>query len=377
VLQGLADLSVWQALGYGVSSVSLLVLLFYYWFIFGRLAFYKIKKRDVSLKPVSVVISARNEYLNLKANLPYILEQDYPEFEVVVVDDCSDDDTGYLLKNMAKQNPVLKVATLSSTQNFFKGKKFPLSIGIKAAKYEQILLTDADCKPVSRQWIREMQSGFHGEKQVVLGFSPYRKSKGLLNLLVRFETFMTGMQYLSFALNGITYMGVGRNLAYLRSLFFAEKGFTRHYHVASGDDDLFVNSVAKYAEIGVVISNESFTESSSEKTFSGWISQKRRHLTTGKYYRGKHKILLALFPLLILLLYISIIYLFLSTDNIIFPASLLFAKLLSQLIVFKMCMKKLGQRNFFLISPFLELLFVFLIPLITLTNSVKQPDQWR
>ncbi len=371
------DLSVFQIVLFVFSLLSLLVILIYYWVVFGRLAFYKPKNTSSELRAISVVVSARNEYLNLKANLPYLLEQDYPQFEIVVVDDCSDDDTPYLLKKMAEENPLLKVVTLSSTKNFFKGKKFPLSIGIKSAKYEYILLTDADCKPVSRTWIREMQAGFCDNKQIVLGFGSYKKEKGLLNYLIRFETFYTALQYMSFSLCGMTYMGVGRNLAYKRSLFFEEKGFTRHYHIASGDDDLFVNKAAQKVKSNIIISHDSFTESLAKSTFSEWLSQKRRHLTTGKYYKNKHKLFLALLPAMLLLFYFSLTALFISYDNIILPVSLLLLKIISQLIIYKKCMQKLGQKNFLLISFFLEIFILLFIPFITLTNIIKQPEQWR
>lgn len=369
-------LSVFQIIVYISSLLSLLTILIYYWLIFGRLAFYNSKNKNNELYPVSVVISAKNEYLNLKENLLYILEQDYPQFEVIVVDDCSDDDSAYFLKKLAEQNPLLKVVTLSSTKNFFKGKKFPLSIGIKSAKYEHILLTDADCRPVSKNWIREMQAGFYGDTDIVLGFSPYEKTKGLLNYLIRYETFYTALQYLSFSLSGLTYMGVGRNLAYKRSLFFDEKGFTGHYQIASGDDDLFVNRAASHANTNIVISKDSFVTSMSKDSFAEWIAQKRRHLTTGKYYRLKHKFLLALLPFMIIIFYVSLILLFIYSNNIIFPFSLLFLKVVSQLIIYKKCMQKLEQRNFLLISLFLELAYIFFIFFIFLTDIIKQPERW-
>jgi len=200
--------------------VALFVQLIYYWLIFSRVAFYNHTKRPVSesKEPVSVIVCAKNEYHNLVRFLPKLLEQDYPEYEVVVVNDASDDDTFYLLRELADKYPRLKVVNITQNLNFFSGKKFPLSIGIKSAKYELVLLTDADCFPAGPNWIEKMQSAFSGKTEIVLGYGSYAPQPGLLNRLIRFDTLMVAVQYMSNAMIGMPYMGVGRNLAYRKSL---------------------------------------------------------------------------------------------------------------------------------------------------------------
>ncbi|HPG33135.1 MAG TPA: glycosyltransferase, partial [Lentimicrobium sp.] len=202
--------------------VALLIQLAYFWLIFSRLAFYNSAKRPVNeaKEPVSVIICAKNEYHNLVRFLPAILEQNYPEFEVVVVNDASDDDTFYLLRELADKNPRLKVINITQNLNFFTGKKFPLSIGIRSAKYDVVLLTDADCYPAGPEWLAGMQAAFTGKTEIVIGYGPYAPQPGLLNKLIRFDTLMVAVQYMSLALSGMPYMGVGRNLAYHKSLYF-------------------------------------------------------------------------------------------------------------------------------------------------------------
>src|SRR5690606_19848156 len=185
----------------------------------------------------SVIISARNESGNLQKNLYTILNQSYKNFEVIVVNDCSYDDSEDILKNIKSEFPDrLKIVNLLEDDRYRRGKMFALTMGIKAAQYEHLLFTDADCVPDSSQWINQMQSSFQ-QKEIVLGYSPYIRHKGLLNAIIRFETFYTALQYFSFALKGYTYMGVGRNLAYTKTLFFKHKGFASHMHILSGDDD--------------------------------------------------------------------------------------------------------------------------------------------
>ncbi len=274
-----------------------LIQLAYYWFFFSRIAFYRPGRRPGFEGPVSVVISARNEYDNLKKNLPLILQQDYPEFEVVVVNDGSDDDTEQLLKELKARYAHLTAINLLDSVNFFKGKKLPLSIGIKSAKYDKLLLTDADCYPRSPHWIRRMADHFSEDKQIVLGYGPYEKRPGFLNKLIRLDTLTVAMQYGGFALAGTPYMGVGRNLAYDRKLFYRAKGFTRHYRILSGDDDLFINQVASAVNTSLEISPQAHTLSAPKNSFAAWYKQKTRHLSTARFYRKKHRWLLGLFGL--------------------------------------------------------------------------------
>jgi cellulose synthase/poly-beta-1,6-N-acetylglucosamine synthase-like glycosyltransferase len=284
-----------------------LAQMIYAWVVFGKLAYLKPKGAlKQSEEPVSIIIAARNEYNNLEKNLPAILTQDYPQYEVVVVNHCSWDESQKLLESMQAQYPHLKVSQLIEQEKYPTGKKFALTIGIKAAKYEQMLFTDADCMPASNQWLRLMQQQFGNEKDIVLGFAPYEKHEGLLNLFIRFETLLTAMFYFSAALLRNPFMGVGRNLAYTKTLFFKHKGFASHNHIHSGDDDLFVNETATPNNVAIQIHPDSFVYSSPKTTFEQYTRQKRRHLSTGKLYKKKHKRLLGMYYATHLLFYTAL-----------------------------------------------------------------------
>ena len=235
----------WQLLFYAFCLVTL-IQVFYYLFFFTRLALYKTKSKPISqTHPVSVIICARDEAANLAKNLPGALVQQYSTtHEVIVVDDNSFDDSKYLLEELQKTFRQLHIVELKQEAKLIPGKKFPLSVGIKTAKYEIVLLTDADCVPVSEHWIDKMQQAFEPDTEIVLGYGPYHKKKGLLNRIIRWETFHTALQYFSYALAGIPYMGVGRNLSYKKEIFYRHKGFSAHNNIPSGDDDLFINMAA-------------------------------------------------------------------------------------------------------------------------------------
>ncbi|MEI6123977.1 MAG: glycosyltransferase [Bacteroidota bacterium] len=366
---------------YFAIALVFIIQLIYFWGIFPAFSLAGNKPTAAQQQPVSIIICARNEYYNLEANLSIILKQDYPNFEVICVNDRSDDDTNYLLNDLARQYPRLKVLHIQENKNFFQGKKFPLSLGIKSAKNEIILLTDADCHPANPLWISQMQAQFSNPKtQIVLGYGGYATQKGLLNKLIRFDTLMIALQYFSLARIGIPYMGVGRNLAYRKSFFLDKKGFVSHYKVSSGDDDLFVNANATRKNTRCEFSHPSHTISEPKTNFSSWIFQKKRHATTGQYYKFKHKFLLSLFPFTTLLLYglaATIIALYPTLYTIITLATLLIIRVASQLIITKNAMMRLKEKDFLLFSPFFELFFIIFNLYVMLSNLTKQQREWK
>lgn len=270
------------------------IQLLYWSVIFSKLAFFSSQEHPSVNKsePVSVIICAKNEAANLRRNLESILTQSYSDFELIIVNDNSSDNSLPILLEFQRKYPKLRIVNIKEETT--PGKKEALSRGIKAAKFDILLLTDADCKPSSPYWIQEMQSVIYHDVEICLGFSPYLQSKGILNLFIRFEAIYTAIQYLSFALIGQPYMGVGRNLAYRKILFFKNKGFQAHQDLASGDDDLFVNAVATTKNTRINLKSETFIYSSPKETWRGYYRQKSRHLTTGTHYQLVHQMLLGI-----------------------------------------------------------------------------------
>ncbi|HET6995643.1 MAG TPA: glycosyltransferase [Chitinophagaceae bacterium] len=285
-----------QIIFYCFAAVTTIQVFYYTWF-FSRVAFYKQKQKLKSQQhPVSVIVCARDEDENLARNLPGVLVQTYRStYEVVAVNDNSVDDSKYILQELKKTFKSLNIIELTQEAKLISGKKYPLSIGIKESKHEVLLLTDADCVPASEYWIQKMQDAYEDDIEIVLGYGAYHKRPGLLNKLIRFESFHTGLQYLSYALAGIPYMGVGRNLSYKKDLFLRNKGFSSINHIPSGDDDLFINKVATGKNTAVIIDPEAITRSNPKKTWRDWRKQKARHYTTAKFYKRKHKFLLGLY----------------------------------------------------------------------------------
>lgn len=337
----------WLELFFIVFCVITLVQLFYYGWFFRRLAFYTPLSKDHSQQhPVSVIICARDEAARLVTHLPGSLVQSYPSsHEVIVVNHNSQDDTRFLLDEFKKTFKGLHIVNLEHEAIGIPGKKYPLSMGIKEALYEIVLLTDADCVPASEFWMQKMQDGYRNGIEVVLGYSPYKKSAGFLNKIIRFDTFHTALQYLSYALAGLPYMGVGRNLSYKKDVFFRNKGFSAINHVAGGDDDLFINKVATKDNTAVVIDPDTFMLSEPKKSFSEWFRQKSRHYTTAKYYKPRHKLLLGLYSathFLFYPLFIASLFVNWKIALIIFGI-----RFIVQGYTFQRSMKMLGEEDLF------------------------------
>lgn len=364
-------------LAFGVFAFTLLVQLWYYLGFFSRLAFYKKKEMPSNTPPASIVICAKNEDDNLAEFLPLIFAQEYPNFEVVVVNDCSWDNTADFLKEFAKKHSNLKIVTIKEDETYAHGKKVALMMGIKGANNEHMLLTDADCKPNSKFWLRDMMQHFAGETEIVLGYGGYEKQKGFLNKIIRYDTFMIAVQFLSFALAGKTYMGTGRNLAYKKSLFFKMKGFASHYHIESGDDDLFVNEAATKRNSKIEVSVESHTISRVKKTFKSWFRQKRRHVTTFKFYNGGSKFRLMMISSSQYLYFMAFVAVLILQFQPIVVLSLFALRLLIQLIIFNKSMKQLAEKDLLLLAPFIEVILLFIYPMITLSNMLMKKNKWK
>ena len=360
----------------GAFACIIAIQLFYYLFFFLRLAIYKKPKKTVNVEhPISVVICARDEAENLANFLPGVLVQQYSTtHEIVLVNDNSEDESRYLLEEFRKSFKNLNVVTLSQDAKMINGKKFPLSMGIKSAKYETLLLTDADCVPASENWMQLMQDGYDDDIEIVLGYSAYKKKPGFLNKLIRFETFQTALQYFSYALAGMPYMGVGRNLSYKKDVFIRNKGFSSINQMPSGDDDLFINQVANKKNTAIVIDKDAHTISEPKTTFNNWMSQKYRHYTTSKYYKKQHSLLLALYAISQFLIYPLLAAALIFTKEYILLASIWGARFLIQGIVLRITMKKLNELDLWPWYLFFDI-WSFFYYLFTLPSVWKAPNK--
>jgi len=365
---------------FAACCLFLFIQLLYVLFIYGRFALYSTKKSPTTDEqpPVSIVIAARNESDNLYQFLPKILNQKYPKFEVLVVNHQSIDDSYNVLNALKLQYPQrLKVVEIERSKHLGTGKKFPLSLGIKAASYEHLVLTDADCEPKSDQWLALMMAKFTPGKELVLGYAPYRKEKGVLNKIIRFDTAMIGINYFSFALAKLPYMGVGRNIAYTKSLFNSVHGFKSHYSIISGDDDLFVQEVAKKKNYAIQILPSTHCISKTKDTWSKWQVQKARHYTTTVQYQVIKKGLLGIYPLSLILAWISFVILLFNFEYRILSSGIFIVVMLIKWWIQGVCLAKLRSKQFVALFPLLDIFYALLMPIMYYTSEKASKAKWK
>ena len=350
---------------------------YYFSFLFS----FAIKRSEARLKkslPISIIICAKNESENLKKNLPLILNQKYSNFEIVLVNDSSSDDTLEVMKNFEANHNNIKLVDVKTNDTFWGNKKYAITLGIKASKHDFLVFTDADCAPSSNKWLAHISGNFSNEKSIVLGYGAYAKKKfSFLNKLIRFETVMTALQYFSYANLGVPYMGVGRNMAYRKDLFFNNSGFNNHMSLKSGDDDLFINEVANQTNTSICFTEDSFTISEPKTSIKSWILQKRRHISTAKFYKLKHKFLLGLFYTSQLLFWVLGILLVLLSYNWQWILVLIILRFIVQLLCFGFTAKKLGEIDLIVLTPILELFLITTQLSIFIANLISKPKHWK
>ncbi|MDX1470515.1 MAG: glycosyltransferase [Flavobacteriaceae bacterium] len=347
-------------------------------FLFYCIAFISYRpssQKAQTFEPVSVIIAARDEALNLHKNLPKILNQDYPDFEVIVINDQSTDNSSEILEGLKKQHSRLKVIE-TITLNKISNKKKAIEMGIQEASSEYLLFTDADCRPNSNKWISSMMMFASSPPTIVLGYGGYERESSLLNKLIRYETIVTAIQSFSWAKINRPYMGVGRNLLYNKGLFAQVNGFSRHSEVLSGDDDLFVQDASLFSRTYTNLSPDSFTYSSAKTRLAQYINQKRRHITTSPYYRGLFKIWLGTLFFSYLAFWGLGIALFVLDFQLHLLLAIVIIKFLVQSIIVIKASQIFKERDLILLFPLLEFVLIAFQLYIFILNLINKPKSW-
>ncbi|WP_269225835.1 glycosyltransferase [Flavobacterium eburneipallidum] len=358
--------------------VIVAIQLAYYLIVFGKFAFSKTQKSNPKRISISVIVCAKNEEENVARYIPLLAEQDYPDYEIILIDDASSDNTLDIFEEFEKQYSNVRLVKVKNNEAFWGNKKYALTLGIKASKKDYLLFTDADCYPSTKDWIKNMSSQFTMQKTVVLGYGGYEKvANSFLNKIIRFETLLTAVQYFSWAKVGRPYMGIGRNLAYKKEEFFNVNGFISHIQLRSGDDDLFINQVATSKNTALCYTPESFTYSQPKTKYKDWFTQKRRHVSTANLYKSFDKAQLALFYISQLLFLVLAIILLAFQYQWIIVLSLVGFRYLFTWITLGFSAGRLKEKDVMYWFPIIEIVLIFTQLNVFITNIFSKPVYWK
>lgn len=313
-MKELLDFTIIEKLLVCILFALFLIQLFYYLFIYQRIHLQNKKEKQKKISfatdypPVSVIITTNDESHAIQKHLPKILEQDYPNFEVIVVNSAKSNNTSDILTLMGEKYPHLYHTFTPDTARYISKKKLALTLGIKASQHEWLLFTDVTCEPESNQWIKSMARHFSSEKEIVMGYAGYKFSTGWFHRKTHFDQFFTSMRYLGMGLQKKTYMALGKNLAFRKTLFYKNKGFSSFLQLQAGADDLFINQVATKKNTAVEVSHKGSICVDSHPNKHLWKEEKLGYIVSSHHYRGVQKYFLGFETTTRYLFYILSIY---------------------------------------------------------------------
>lgn len=358
----------------GIVAIQLL----YYVGIFSKFAFAKPQIITPKRIPVSVIVCAKNEAEKVKQFVPILATQDYPDYEIVLIDDASSDETLDIFEAFEKQYSNIRLVKVENNEAFWGNKKFALTMGIKAARKEYLLFTDADCYPTSKDWITNMSSQFTMSKTIILGYGAYEKiKKSFLNKIIRFDAMLTATQYFSWAKAGMPFSGEGRNLAYKKEEFFKVNGYIDHMNIRTGEDALFINQAATKKNTAVCYNPESFTYSEPKHSFKDWFTQKRRGVFTSSFFKPLDKFQLKLFAVSQLLFIVLAIVLAALQFNWMFLVPAIVFRYIFTWIVVGYSAAKLKEKDTVYWYPVIEIILTFTQLNVFFTNLFSKPVHWK
>lgn len=368
-----------------VSLPSLVVILFgaitfielaYYYLIYARFSFQRKKpQKSFYQPPVSVVMVAKDAAGVLLKTLPKFLNQQYGDFEVVVVDDNSQDDTKLLILEYQQQYTNLKLVELDTAVTTIRGEKFALSMGIRCASHPFLLVTNPECAPSSTHWLEKMAGNFEGGKQIVLGYSTFEKKNNPFNRLLHFDNLLNAIQYFSLARIHSPYRGDAKNMGFTEQVFTQQRGFAKHNHISYGEEDIFISRAANKNNTGIEYTPDAVTILQRGALHHYWKDHKQGLYYTRRYNTFRNRFLLTSYAIINLLFYVALAFAIVySIGNILLiavTAGIAAVRVISQYFVFGFAAKKLNEKQVIPGLILYDLLFALLNPLYFMDAQIR------
>jgi glycosyltransferase involved in cell wall biosynthesis len=361
-----------------VFVVVVILQLVYYLGVFGKFSFAKPQIITPKRLSVSVIVCAKNDAEKVKELIPVLLAQNYPDFELVLIDNASSDETLDIFEEYEKQYRNIRLVKVENNEAFWGNKKYALTLGIKAASKDYLLFTDADCYPTSPDWILNMTSQFTLNKTIVLGYSAYEKqAKSFLNKIIRYDAVLRATQQFAWAKLGRPFTGNGRNLAYKKDEFFKRNGYINHMNILTGEDALFINDAAGKKNTAMCYSVESFTYTKAKKTFKSWTKERRKAAFTASFFKPFDRFQLKLFTVLQAAFFILMILLLALQFNWMFIVPVIAVRYVAGWITMAKSAVKLNEKDIVYWYPVMEIILIFTQLYVYAANLTSKPVHWK
>lgn len=332
--------------------IATLVQLTFWWVVVFRFLRSKKKVKNALYHSVSVIVASRNEEKKLPSLIQNLRKQNVGgDFEVIIVNDRSTDNSSEILFDFCNHFKELKVLEVNQKPNDWDGKKYALTQGVQKAKGDIVIFTDADCVPTSNNWVEEMVSAFNKKTEIVIGVGQYAKYATFLNSFIQYETLLTATQYLSLTLWNVHYMAVGRNVAYKRESFLST-GFGELKGHVGGDDDLMINRLANKENAEIVWWKNAQTLTEPKQTIAEYYHQKKRHLKSSTKYKLVNKIVLGCLALSQIVFWGSFVFLIVGNYSI----DLILTLFILRIISLNLMLKGIAHKLNFSINPLIFIL---------------------
>ncbi|MCR5820819.1 MAG: glycosyltransferase [Bacteroidaceae bacterium] len=200
------------------------------------------------VEPLTIVIPAHNQAEQLRKHLPAILNQDYEDFEVVVVVIASSDDTVALLEAMEQRYKYLRHTSTPNSAHNISLERLALTLGIRGAQHEWVVVTQANAEPISKNWLYDIATTIrrHPKAELVLGFARYEKhSSNWFDLKIGFYRLwhaIANFDHVEACYPAVR--GDGCNMAVRKSLFLSSSCFSETQNLSVGACELMANRLS-------------------------------------------------------------------------------------------------------------------------------------
>ena len=217
--------------------------------VYLKLAWHKKENFNPAPHQVTIMLSLRNEEERIREMMTKFTELPFEDYQVMVINEVSEDNTLEILNVLAETNPRIKVTSLSQETRFME--KQAINIGLKGAQSPWIVQLPPTTGSISQEWLTKLTGLLDKDTDAVIGYTNVERNKGFRNLLCRMERFHQFMLSGSWILAGMPFVFSENNVLFNKSMYFDTLGFRQKLNRNFANLELIFNENFKPNRIKV------------------------------------------------------------------------------------------------------------------------------